>query len=73
MIGLYLCNLPRSPNAPIDPLHFLSHCGVGNGDIEEKGGKRIMKESEKFSFAKVPSEFDSMSVLNSSLSLPSSN
>lgn len=42
-IGSYCCNLLHPPTVPIDSLHFLSHCGVGNGDIEERGGKGIMK------------------------------
>lgn len=52
---------------PIDSLHFLSRCGVGNGDTEERGGKRIMNKVEKFSFAKVTCE---LTVCQFSTALP---
>jgi len=67
MIGLYCCNLPPPPPAPIDSLRFLPHCAVGNGDTEERGGKRIMKEGEKFGSAEVACE---LTVCQFSTSLP---
>lgn len=57
MVGLYCCNLPHVPTNPTDCFHALSHCGVGNRAVEERGGKRVVQEGEKFSFANVPSEF----------------
>lgn len=62
-----------SPCFPLTP-HFLSHHGVDNGDAEERGGKRIMREGEKFSSAKVTCQLAACQLSHAlPLNLPSTN
>lgn len=56
MIALYCCNLPHVPTIPTDCFHASSNSGVGNRAVKERGGKRVLQEGEKFSFAKVTCE-----------------